>query len=103
MSYDDLHNVFLHCVVTPVSFLQGSFLNLASLAYSKIIVKELKVSQGLGLSYARSLVEAGSDCLVLTSRTAAMTKGDLVELARKGTAVFVLQADAAARLSSRLA
>ncbi len=57
--------------------------------------------QGLGLSYAKALVESGSDCLVLTSRSAALQKEELEMLARKDAAVFVLQADTASDQTSR--
>ena len=42
-------------------------------------------------------MEAGSRCLVLTSRSAKLEKGELAELARSDAAVFVLRADAASK------
>ena len=50
--------------------------------------------QGLGLEYARSLVEAGCRCLVLTGRSPTLTLETLADFAAAGVAVFTVAADA---------
>ena len=49
---------------------------------------------GLGLEMAKHAAAGGQKALVLMSRTAAMTPAQLAELARQGTAVFVVACDA---------
>ena len=51
------------------------------------------LSQGLGLQYARQLVEAGCRTLIVASRSAVLPCETLAEFATQGVAVFVVHVD----------
>lgn len=49
--------------------------------------------QGLGLQYARQLVQAGCRTLIVASRSAALLRETLEDFAMQGVAIFVVHAD----------
>ena len=58
-------------------------------------------AKGLGLSLSWQLVEEeGCSCIVLSSRSPSLSHNLLAEMARSGTAVFVVQSDAASTQQS---
>lgn len=58
-------------------------------------------TKGLGFQYALGLIRDGYRCAVLTSRNPRLTKAELVALAERGAAVFVVKSDAGCPSDSR--
>ena len=48
-------------------------------------------SKGLGLASAQRLAGQGLQCLVVAARTPQLSKGELIQLAERGTAVWTVQ------------